>query len=182
MIGKLVVYGNTRQEAIMRMAAVLRGSICLGIRTNQFLLQNIVIHNRFVEGDFDTNFVEQNLNSILERRHPVLSKYPLAEYVSIAALLHRLPSFEEKGVWRHIPFRFRNVRQAKRLPYQLCVKAQGDSTKELKVDFEDLTENKLKFKVSTNDAVEQTIDVMVLSLNAMLCASMLCIFLAYNFV
>lgn len=65
MIAKLITYGKTRQEAIDRMKRALDEFIVEGIHTTIPFHRQIMDHEVFVDGDFNTNFLEEN--PILEK-------------------------------------------------------------------------------------------------------------------
>ncbi|HLQ98009.1 MAG TPA: acetyl-CoA carboxylase biotin carboxylase subunit [Candidatus Dormibacteraeota bacterium] len=60
MIAKLITYGKTREEAIDRMKRSLDEFIIEGIHTTIPFHSQIMDHEVFVEGDFNTNFLEEN--------------------------------------------------------------------------------------------------------------------------
>lgn len=59
MIGKLIVFGNTREEACVKLADTLRNYVIEGIKTNIPMLLDIVTHPQFLKGVTTTNFVEE---------------------------------------------------------------------------------------------------------------------------
>lgn len=59
MIGKLIVKAETRDEAIRKMKASLCELIVEGVETNVGQQLEILSDDRFVEGDYDTNFMER---------------------------------------------------------------------------------------------------------------------------
>jgi acetyl-CoA carboxylase biotin carboxylase subunit len=63
LLGKLIVAGSTRQEAILRARHVLDQFIIEGVPTTIPFLRRIVDDDRFVAGDVDTGFVE-HMNSV----------------------------------------------------------------------------------------------------------------------
>ena len=66
MIGKVIVHGENRTEAIKKMRATLEELVVEGISTNQTFLYIIMHDNDYVKGVFDTSFVEKKLDSLLE--------------------------------------------------------------------------------------------------------------------
>ncbi len=62
LISKLIVYGSTRAEAILRMRRALEEYRIVGVRTNIPFHQNIIDSHRFMAGQFDTQFVEQRFS------------------------------------------------------------------------------------------------------------------------
>lgn len=70
LISKLVVWGETRAEAILRMRRALEEYKILGIRTNIPFHQNLMDSHRFMAGQYDTRFVEErfSLDSLEDSR------------------------------------------------------------------------------------------------------------------
>jgi acetyl-CoA carboxylase biotin carboxylase subunit len=58
MIAKLVTWGNNRAEACDRMKRALREYEILGVKTNIPLHLFVLGHKKFLEGDFDTHFLD----------------------------------------------------------------------------------------------------------------------------
>ncbi len=58
MLGKLIVWGATRQEAIERMCRALQEINVGGVRTSLPAALTVLEHPRFRSGDFDTHFLE----------------------------------------------------------------------------------------------------------------------------
>ena len=59
LISKLVVYGYSRRDAILRMRRAVREYRVLGIKTTLPFLARVLHHPAFLSGEFDTSFVEQ---------------------------------------------------------------------------------------------------------------------------
>lgn len=62
MISKLICWGETRGEAILRMRRALEEYRILGVKTNIPFHQNIMASHRFIAGNFDTRFVEERFS------------------------------------------------------------------------------------------------------------------------
>ncbi|WP_096270553.1 acetyl-CoA carboxylase biotin carboxylase subunit [Paucisalibacillus globulus] len=60
MIAKLITYGSTREEAIARMKRALDEFLVEGIHTTIPFHRLIMEHEVFVDGDFNTNFLEEH--------------------------------------------------------------------------------------------------------------------------
>lgn len=58
MIGKLITYAPTRNEAIKKMSRALDEFIVEGIRTTIPFHQMIMQHERFISNDYDTGFID----------------------------------------------------------------------------------------------------------------------------
>ena len=59
MIGKLIVHGANRAEAIARMQVALNEFRIGPIRTTIPLHQRLLKHQQFIDADFDINYVER---------------------------------------------------------------------------------------------------------------------------
>jgi acetyl-CoA carboxylase biotin carboxylase subunit len=62
MISKLICYGETRGEAILRMRRALEEYRIMGVKTNIPFHQHMMDSHRFFVGNFDTNFVEERFS------------------------------------------------------------------------------------------------------------------------
>ena len=62
LISKLIVYGATRAEAILRMRRALEEYKIVGVRTNIPFHQNLMDSLRYMAGNFDTRFVEERFS------------------------------------------------------------------------------------------------------------------------
>lgn len=81
MIAKLIVWGEDRKQALLRMSEALAGVEVVGVQTNIALLAAIVTHPAFIEAQLSTRFIERHAESLLSA--------PLAapdEVCAIAAL------------------------------------------------------------------------------------------------
>lgn len=58
MIAKVITYGSTREEAISRMKRALSEFVVEGIHTTIPFHLKLLSHEKFVEGDFNTKFLE----------------------------------------------------------------------------------------------------------------------------
>ncbi len=62
MISKLVCYGESRAEAVLRMRRALEEYRIMGVRTNIPFHQHMMESHRFLSGQFDTSFVENRFS------------------------------------------------------------------------------------------------------------------------
>jgi len=62
MIGKLITYGNTRDEAIAKMQSALDEIVIDGIKTNIELQQKIMADSHFAEGGTNIHYLEKMLS------------------------------------------------------------------------------------------------------------------------
>ena len=61
MIGKLISYGDTRDQALRRMRIALSEMVVEGIKTNVPLHQELMLDGRFAEGGTSIHYLEQRL-------------------------------------------------------------------------------------------------------------------------
>ncbi|MFE4241020.1 acetyl-CoA carboxylase biotin carboxylase subunit [Peribacillus butanolivorans] len=67
MIGKIIVHGITRDQAIEKMQRVLDEIDVQGVKTNLMLLKQIMKNNQFIRGNYTTQFLAENKIQVLER-------------------------------------------------------------------------------------------------------------------
>ncbi len=89
LISKLICWGETRGEAILRMRRALEEYRILGVKTNIPFHQHIMDSHRFIAGSFDTRFVEERFSmDELEEEKEHLAK--------IAAVMAALVTHRER--------------------------------------------------------------------------------------
>ncbi len=72
MISKLICYGETRGEAVLRMRRALEEYRIMGVKTNIPFHQHMMESHRFLSGQFDTRFVEERFSmDDREASHPL---------------------------------------------------------------------------------------------------------------
>ena len=59
MIAKIIVFGNTRNEAIAKMKRALEELVIDGVDTNRDFLFSIIRNPNFIRGNYDTSFIEK---------------------------------------------------------------------------------------------------------------------------
>jgi acetyl-CoA carboxylase biotin carboxylase subunit len=69
MIGKVIAYGATREQAIRRMQIALSEMVVEGISTNIALHRELMIDARFIEGGTNIHYLEQKLAAMPELPH-----------------------------------------------------------------------------------------------------------------
>ena len=84
MIAKLIAWGSSREEAIVRMERALREYRISGVRTNLAFHQALLQHPSFRKGNYDTGFVER---SMAELKREVDEGY--GEVARIAVEVHK---------------------------------------------------------------------------------------------
>ncbi len=63
LISKLIVWGDTRAEAVLRMRRALEEYRIVGVSTNIPFHQKLMDSHRFMAGQFDTRFVEERFSA-----------------------------------------------------------------------------------------------------------------------
>ncbi len=88
MIAKLIVWGETRGQAILRMRRALEEYRIVGVRTNIPFHQTLMDSHRFMGGQYDTRFIEErfSMDEAAEAR---------AENFEIAAILATLVAHQQ---------------------------------------------------------------------------------------
>jgi acetyl-CoA carboxylase biotin carboxylase subunit len=61
LIGKVIAYGETRDQAIRRMRIALSEMAIEGIQTNIPLHQELLLDNRVIKGGVNIHYLEQKL-------------------------------------------------------------------------------------------------------------------------
>lgn len=67
MISKLIVWGNTRNEAIARMRRALYEYKITGVKTSIKMLERVMNNENFIGGNYDTHFIENNKEQLMGR-------------------------------------------------------------------------------------------------------------------
>lgn len=67
MISKLIVWGNTRDEAIARMRRALYEYKITGVKTSIKLLERVMNNENFIAGNYDTHFIEKNKKQLMAK-------------------------------------------------------------------------------------------------------------------
>jgi len=86
MISKLIVWGKTRDEAIARMRRALYEYKITGVKTSIKILERVMNNQNFIEGNYDTHFIEKNQDDLMSRSQ---TKDP-GDMVIIAAFIDYL--------------------------------------------------------------------------------------------
>ncbi len=95
LISKLIVWGETRAEAILRMRRALEEYTIIGVRTNIPFHQALMDSHRFMGGQYDTRFVEERFS--IESAAEDVSTHP-----EIAAMLASIVAHEQTERAAHV--------------------------------------------------------------------------------
>ncbi len=94
MIAKLIAWGPTREQAIIRLDRALAEFSLTGIKTNINLHKNILEHPKFIDGSYTTQFIEQEFPPSKD-----LFKYLDDRVFLISAAIEAYNSRKSQGVW-----------------------------------------------------------------------------------
>jgi acetyl-CoA carboxylase biotin carboxylase subunit len=83
LLAKVIAWGETRNDAIRYMESALHEFGVEGVKTTIPFCQNVLAHESFIEGSFDTHFIEKNFETLVSSNTHAESMWPAA----IAALL-----------------------------------------------------------------------------------------------
>lgn len=80
MLGKLIAWGENREEARLRLLAMLKETCVGGVKTNLAFLQRVLAHPAFANAELDTGFIPRHEAQLL----PPVGELP-AEFWQLAA-------------------------------------------------------------------------------------------------
>jgi acetyl-CoA carboxylase biotin carboxylase subunit len=110
MIGKLITWGENREEARLRMISALENYIVQGIRTNISFLGGLMHHPAFTGNTITTRYIDNHLDELITFTNTLKASIP-AEVPLISGLLFSLllktgeksNIWQTIGYWRHLP-------------------------------------------------------------------------------
>ena len=104
MIAKLIVWDKKRVGAIKKMSYVLDELLCIGVKTNQDLLKNVLINTKFSKGDYNVNFLSDKKLFYKNKKTNIA-----IEKTIISGILYNSISLSnKKRYFKHIPSGWRN--------------------------------------------------------------------------
>lgn len=65
-LSKLIVWGNSRDEAIKRMVNALKNNVILGVKTSMNFMVDVLNHPEFISGNTNTNFLPNYFSEKIE--------------------------------------------------------------------------------------------------------------------
>ncbi len=95
MIAKLIVWDESREKALQRLAKALREYRIDGVTTNIEFLYNLATTDAFINADIDTGFIEKNHDAIFHQADEKQNDELLTKQLPIAAL-YLVLSLEKK--------------------------------------------------------------------------------------
>ncbi|WP_456023429.1 acetyl/propionyl/methylcrotonyl-CoA carboxylase subunit alpha [Pseudomonas protegens] len=155
MLGKLIAFGATREEARRKLLHAVQDTVLLGMQSNQRLLTSLLQHPQFISAEFSTAFIAQHFSD-----HPNLHRYsPSVEDLAIATVLfYQTSALTHRAAlsgWRNnasVPLHYRLGRDEQNWTVQLLAKPQG-AFKVL------VAERSIKLKIIDHDAHSLTVEI-----------------------
>jgi acetyl-CoA carboxylase biotin carboxylase subunit len=95
MITKLIAWGHTRDECIHRLQRALSEFMLTGVKTNIVLHKNILKHEKFLDGTYTTQFIEQE---IMEKEQQDLFMFVDDQVFLIAAAIEAYNNSKDQDV------------------------------------------------------------------------------------
>lgn len=94
MVGKLIVWGQTRAEALIRINRAIDEFTLTGIKTNIPLHKVILNHPKFLDGSYTTQFIEKDMKDLTD-----IFKFVDDRVFLISAAIEAYSQRKTKGVW-----------------------------------------------------------------------------------
>ena len=104
MLAKLIVWANSRKDAIDRMSSALRGFAILGVENNIEFLGRVISSEDYVAGSIDTHFIERHAGLLRESSLTIPAVVLLAASLSGPAVhgaSSQLQNVWRSGSWRN---------------------------------------------------------------------------------
>lgn len=95
LLAKIMVQGETREEAVRLMTHTLKETVALGTTTNQSFLQMVLQHPAFLAGKIDTGFVESHFPA--QKRHPLLNTHQRNALLAVGVVWLQLNQNRERN-------------------------------------------------------------------------------------
>ena len=103
MLGKLIAWGETREEARLRLLAMLAQTHVGGVKTNRHFLERLLAHPDFAEARLDTGFIARNERQLLPTAEPLSDEFwqqAARLYLATAAQAQELSPWAAHDGWR----------------------------------------------------------------------------------
>lgn len=129
MILKLITHGPDRKQALAKMRQALGNCHISGVDMNVPLLAHIAAHEKFMDGQFDTHFIDQYSAALLPPNHATSEDMALA---SIALILQEEENYEAGNLWQRL-----GTWRVNQLPERFFFYQSGETILDVHVEFHD---------------------------------------------
>ncbi|MFA0812864.1 acetyl/propionyl/methylcrotonyl-CoA carboxylase subunit alpha [Microbulbifer epialgicus] len=152
MLGKLIAWGQDREEARRKLARALTQLQFIGPKNNIYFLRKILAEPQFISGDADTSFLDQN--SALTSAEPIPAEIA-AQAVLLNHLRHSNPGEQRSGRsdWRSgdssIPLNYRLETSGKTLNCELL--ALGENIYQISLGEQHFQIQRVSFEKSQDE-------------------------------
>jgi len=90
-LSKLIIWSENRKMSIVRISETLKEYVILGIKTNIGYLSRIIKNDNFIEGNFDTHFIDNNEEILLPQHNNL-------DFALIASALNKKYGLKKRPV------------------------------------------------------------------------------------
>jgi len=111
MISKLIVWGDTREEAISRMRRALYEYKITGVKTSISFVERIMNNENFIKGNYDTHFIENNQEQLSNKKdsETCVDMVIIAAYINYLDKLNRADENRKvfapaQSRWKKLPY------------------------------------------------------------------------------
>ncbi len=94
MIAKLIVWGQSRVEALRHMRRVIKDTAIAGVKTNLEFLYSIFNHKSFNVADIDTGFIDRYIDELTSRE-----EQSFVPVLALASLTELMPHTDGNDIW-----------------------------------------------------------------------------------
>ena len=152
MIAKLVVWSQDRSSALRKLRSCLSEYNIVGLNTNVDFLMQLSAHEKFVEGDVHTDFIEQHYSQLFPKRAITDQLVSQAVLASLLNEIQTTSAQQKSSSDPHNPFTvYPMARLNHLLQRSLKVKSQ-DSTFNVQLIFDGS-----HYKIKINDGAEMNV-------------------------
>ena len=103
MLGKLIAWGETREEARLRLLAMLDEFAIGGLRTNLAFLRRIIAHPAFADAELDTDFIPRYQQDLLPPPAELADAFwPLAAQAYLSTAPSRVRADDAHSPWSSV--------------------------------------------------------------------------------
>jgi len=94
MIGKLIAWGEDREQAIHTLTSLLADTPITGLVTNRDFLLRVLKHDEFKAGNVHTGFIDQHTDELMAKILPLPVDYAIGAFAIVASRQNRLAALD----------------------------------------------------------------------------------------